>query len=170
KRKAKDEFTDLKAIEIQNDALQNRLKLLQEKSLSQTSKFQEEFDFVREKVMTFFSKINEYDKDDLVLFDIKKRRIEKGEYLFFSFGTDNSFNEGVYNEISLPMGYQRLIHIVYDIAYRWYILNGKTDTFDGLVLIDELELHLHPSLQQTVVERLIKTFPGLQFIITTHSP
>lgn len=170
KRKSENDFIDIKSVDNQIHALQNRLKLLKEKSLNQTSKFQEEFDFVKEKVMTFFSKINEYDKDDLVLFDIKKRRIEKGEYLFFSFGTDNSFNEGVYNEISLPMGYQRLIHIIYDIAYRWYILNGKTESFDGLVLIDELELHLHPSLQQTVVERLIKTFPGLQFIITTHSP
>jgi predicted ATP-binding protein involved in virulence len=162
--------TEGESLDTQIVSLNERLKLLQKKSNTLTIKFEEEFDFIKEKVMCFFSKVNEFDKDDLVLFDIKKRRTEKGEYLFFNFGTDTFFNEGVYNEASLPMGYQRLIHIVYDVAYRWYILNGKTETYDGLVLIDELELHLHPSLQQTVVQRLLKTFPGMQFIITTHSP
>lgn len=162
---------DFAALDAQIIAFQNRLQLIKEKNNSQTVKLEEEFEFVREKLMLFFSRVNEFDLDDLILFDIKKRKTsDKEEYLFFNFGKENSFNEGVYNEESLPMGYQRLIHIVYDIAYRWYILNGKTDIFDGLVLIDELELHLHPSLQQTVVERFRKTFPGLQFIITTHSP
>lgn len=40
----------------------------------------------------------------------------------------------------------------------------------GVVLIDELELHLHPQWQRTVVLHLQETFPGLQFITTTHSP
>lgn len=161
---------DITLLETQLTSLQQRLKLIQEQYNSETNKLEEEFDFVKETVMMFFSKVNEFDADELILFDIKKRRINKNEYLFFNFGKENSFNEGMYNEESLPMGYQRLMHIVYDIAYRWYILNGKTATYDGLVLIDELELHLHPSLQQTVLERFRKTFPGLQFIITTHSP
>ncbi|KFE96997.1 AAA family ATPase [Chryseobacterium luteum] len=161
---------DFATLDAQIISLQNRLQLSKERKNSQTWKFEEEFDFVTERLMLFFSRVNEFDADDLILFDIKKRRTEKEEYLFFNFGKEDSFNEGMYNEESLPMGYQRLIHIVYDIAYRWYILNGKTENFDGLVLIDELELHLHPSLQQTVVERFRKTFPGLQFIITTHSP
>lgn len=40
----------------------------------------------------------------------------------------------------------------------------------GIVLIDELELHLHPKWQRTVVNHLQETFPSLQFITTTHSP
>ncbi|MCF8970593.1 AAA family ATPase, partial [Pseudomonas carnis] len=44
-------------------------------------------------------------------------------------------------------------------------LQGK-----GVVLIDELDLHLHPGWQRTVVANLEKTFPNCQFIITTHSP
>ena len=161
---------DVTLLETQLTSLQNRLDLIKGQQNSETNRFEEEFDFVKETVMKFFSKVNEFDADELLLFDIKKRRTNKEENLFFLFGKENSFNEGVYNEESLPMGYQRLMHIVYDIAYRWYILNGKTDIYDGLVLIDELELHLHPSLQQTVLERFRKTFPGLQFIITTHSP
>jgi predicted ATP-binding protein involved in virulence len=38
------------------------------------------------------------------------------------------------------------------------------------VLIDEIELHLHPTLQQEILQRLQKTFPKIQFIATTHSP
>lgn len=170
KRKIDNGHVDSLNLESQIAANKSRLKLIEERWETHTSKFEEEFDFVKHKLVSFFTKINKFDKDDLILIDIKKRRVEKRELLFFSFGTEDSFNEGVYNEISLPMGYQRLIHIVYDIAYRWYILNGKTESFDGLVLIDELELHLHPSLQQTVVERFMNTFPGMQFIITSHSP
>lgn len=40
----------------------------------------------------------------------------------------------------------------------------------GLVLIDEIELHLHPKWQQGVIPNLRSTFPNIQFIITTHSP
>lgn len=40
----------------------------------------------------------------------------------------------------------------------------------GVVLIDELELHLHPTWQRGVVDKLRRTFPNIQFIVTTHSP
>ncbi len=40
----------------------------------------------------------------------------------------------------------------------------------GLVLIDEIELHLYPAWQQMIIQRLTQTFPGCQFIVTTHSP
>ncbi len=69
----------------------------------------------------------------------------------------------------LPQGYNRLLSIVFDIAYRSYVLNGEQEP-QGVVLIDEIELHLHPSLQQEVIQRFKKTFPNMQFIISTHSP
>lgn len=69
----------------------------------------------------------------------------------------------------LPAGYKRLYTIVLDIAYRSYILNGHTNS-SGIVLIDELDLHLHPSLEQEVLQRFRDTFPNIQFIISTHSP
>lgn len=40
----------------------------------------------------------------------------------------------------------------------------------GIVLVDEIDLHLHPEWQRTVLPRLAKTFPNLQFIVTSHSP
>jgi len=69
----------------------------------------------------------------------------------------------------LPQGYNRLISMVFDIAYRSYILNGDKEP-EGIVLIDEIELHLHPSLQQEVIQRFRKAFPNIQFIVSTHSP
>lgn len=41
---------------------------------------------------------------------------------------------------------------------------------EALVLIDEIELHLHPAWQRSIIPRLTKTFPNCQFIVTTHSP
>jgi transcriptional regulator with XRE-family HTH domain len=69
---------------------------------------------------------------------------------------------------NLPQGYKRLFSIVFDIAYRSYILNQAKEP-EGIVFIDEIELHLHPSLQQEVLGRLRKTFPKIQFIVSTHS-
>lgn len=70
---------------------------------------------------------------------------------------------------TLPAGYKRLVYMVLDIAYRSYILNGNTDP-SGVVLIDEIDLHLHPELEQVVLQRFMKTFPHVQFIVSTHSP
>lgn len=73
--------------------------------------------------------------------------------------------------VNLPAGYKRLFFMVLDIAYRSFILsNGKSTDIPGIVVIDEIDLHLHPELQQSVLSRLRKTFPHVQFIISTHSP
>lgn len=68
----------------------------------------------------------------------------------------------------LPAGYRRLYSIVLDMAYRSFILNGDQEP-SGIVMIDEIDLHLHPSLEQEIVNALHNTFPRVQFIISTHS-
>lgn len=76
----------------------------------------------------------------------------------------------------LSDGYRRLVNIVVDIAFRAYILNGNCPQNDaaknsrGTVIIDEIDLHLHPSLQGAVLKGLRNAFPELQFIASTHSP
>ena len=71
----------------------------------------------------------------------------------------------------LPAGYKRLYSIVLDLAYRAYLLNRRLDVEPtGLVMIDEIDLHLHPSLETEIVKRFTQTFPKLQFIMTSHSP
>ena len=72
---------------------------------------------------------------------------------------------------SLPAGYRRLYSIVLDLAYRAFLLNRlDTDIVNGLVLIDEIDLHLHPSLEKEAVMRFTRLFPHIQFIMTSHSP
>lgn len=70
---------------------------------------------------------------------------------------------------SLPDGYRRIFSIVFDIANRSYILNQHCDP-EGIVFIDEIEIHLHPSFAQEILDRLRRSFKKLQFIVTTHSP
>lgn len=60
-----------------------------------------------------------------------------------------------------------------DIARRLAIANPNLENpldGTGVILIDEIELHLHPSWQRKIVHSLVETFPNCQFIITTHSP
>lgn len=76
---------------------------------------------------------------------------------------------------NLSDGQRSLIVLAADIAWRAAQLNphhaaeapSKTK---GIVLIDEVELHLHPQWQRTVVGNLLRVFEGLQFVMTTHSP
>ncbi len=43
-------------------------------------------------------------------------------------------------------------------------------TFNGIILIDEIDIHLHPTWQTQIIESLLKIFPNAQFFVTTHSP
>ena len=75
----------------------------------------------------------------------------------------------------LSDGYRNIIGMVADIAYRCIKLNphlgeNAVKETPGIVLIDELDLHLHPNWQRRIVEDLKNTFPGIQFVATTHSP
>ncbi len=77
------------------------------------------------------------------------------------------------NLSQLSDGEQLSLGMVADIAHRLVIANPKlTNPLEGkgIVLIDEIELHLHPAWQRRIVPALEKTFPGIQFILTTHSP
>lgn len=70
---------------------------------------------------------------------------------------------------SLPQGYNRLFSMVLDVACRSYLLNGNCNP-DGIVFIDEIEVHLHPTLAISVLQRLRRSFERIQFIVSTHSP
>ena len=79
-----------------------------------------------------------------------------------------SFNE-------LSDGYSSVIYIVSDLILRMdknWLLEDKISEYDyqGIVLIDELETHLHIELQKKIFPFLTKFFPKIQFIVTTHSP
>jgi predicted ATP-binding protein involved in virulence len=84
-------------------------------------------------------------------------------------------HEGIVPFDDLSDGYRNMVGMVADIAHRASRLNphlgvdAGTQT-QGIVLIDEIDLHLHPKWQRQVVMDLKKAFPALQFIASTHSP
>ena len=76
---------------------------------------------------------------------------------------------------NLSDGQRGMLAMVGDIAQKAARLNPHLEgealkETPGVVLIDELDLHLHPLWQRRVVEDLRRTFPAIQFICTTHSP
>lgn len=90
------------------------------------------------------------------------------------------FDELVYKEdreempiSKLSAGYQSLLWMIMDLAYRVCMLNPELESrsqLSGIVLIDEIDLHLHPKWQWNVIVALRQTFENVQFIIATHSP
>ncbi len=80
--------------------------------------------------------------------------------------------EVIVNQLS--DGEKCLLALAGDLARRLAIANPNPDCNplegSGVVLIDEIELHLHPKWQRAIIPNLKKTFPNCQFIITTHSP
>ena len=79
-----------------------------------------------------------------------------------------------YSLDELSDGYSAIIGIVADLILRMdrnWLLKGELSQYDveGVVLIDELETHLHVELQRKILPFLTEFFPRIQFIITTHS-
>ena len=72
-------------------------------------------------------------------------------------------------------GYKNTLSMIGDIAYRMAVLNPVLgdrvlEKTPGIVLIDEIDLHLHPQWQQTILSDLHAIFPEIQFIVSSHAP
>lgn len=75
----------------------------------------------------------------------------------------------------LSDGERAVISLAADLAFRCARLNGQfgeraAELTSGIVLIDEVDLHLHPAWQQRIIVALRRAFPQMQFIVSTHSP
>lgn len=103
------------------------------------------------------------------IFNDKKLELkfEPTEYKF------NVVSKGVTSPLDhLADGYASMFHILAGIMLRMKNVSGLTTRFEtpGIVLIDELETHLHLELQSYALTLLTTIFPNIQFILTTHSP
>ena len=86
--------------------------------------------------------------------------------------------EGKKEKLPMKMlsdGLRSTISMVADIAYRMAVLNPQLldhilDETPGIVLIDEVDMHLHPEWQKRIMDDLHYIFPKIQFVVTTHSP
>ena len=82
-------------------------------------------------------------------------------------------NNQEFDVIQLSQGEKSLMALVGDIARRLAMLNPSLENplnSQGIVMIDEADLHLHPQWQRQLIARLTKTFPNCQFVLSTHSP
>lgn len=99
-----------------------------------------------------------------------KVKFKKANLRSFEVLLDDNNNE-VFLEFE-STGYKNVLFIVLgiieEIEFRFE--NMKIVDFDGIILIDEVELHLHPAWQNKIIDILSEMFPKAQFIMTTHSP
>ena len=150
-------------------------------------------------MMNWFLKmtVQKYQNQELNLGDIPEleavysametcyRRITGCDYvkMQYNMGTkalDVAYKDASGNIMRMPInqlsdGYKSTISLVADIAYRMAVLNPQLlgsvcSQTDGIVLIDEVDLHLHPEWQQQILADLTAIFPKVQFIVTTHAP
>ncbi len=91
---------------------------------------------------------------------------EEGEYLFCHKGIDVPFP-------ALSDGYRAYLGWIGDLLYHVCATcpDGKKIVENkGIVMVDEIDLHLHPGWQMTVLKTLSENLPNLQFVVTSHSP
>lgn len=99
--------------------------------------------------------------------------IKSGEMEIIYLDEDSRWQKHPFHELS--DGFKNTMSLVADIAYRMAVLNPQLldnaiKKTPGIVLIDEIDQHLHPKWQRSILKSLMKIFPKVQFIVTTHSP
>jgi|APAga8741243762_1050094.scaffolds.fasta_scaffold00170_21 predicted ATP-binding protein involved in virulence len=121
------------------------------------------------------------------LSEVQQRNIELARRCFSLMNNEYSFRKTIpQNEIIvttptgeiyfeyLSSGFKStlyiLLGIIKELEYRFQDNHIAAESYDGLILIDEVELHLHPEWQGRICSVLKKVFPKVQFFITTHSP
>lgn len=120
-----------------------------------------EYEGFKKIVATFMAQMLHSDSDLSVYYSKKHREMvyqEDGRSVPISY---------------LSAGYQSLLWMVMDIAFRIAQLNPAISDFStvpGIVLIDEIDMHLHPAWQWRIGNVLHNVFPKIQFILATHSP
>jgi predicted ATP-binding protein involved in virulence len=129
----------------------------------------QKLDIIRMAINKFFNCI--YGENFLQL-SVKRERVTASKKELQSY-LAIQYDNNLLKLEQLSSGQKALIYLVSDIAYR--LIDRDDCYYDclnnfGIVLIDEIELHLHPQWQREVLPALQKTFPNIQFIVTTHSP
>jgi len=117
-------------------------------------------------VRTAIYKLLSFDNNQFDKLSINWLDNPTGEMLIYKNGISLNINQ-------LSSGEKTLLALVADLARRLAIANPQWENpllGYGVVLIDEVDLHLHPRWQRAVIPSLQATFPNCQFIITTHSP
>ena len=120
-----------------------------------------EYEAFKKAVGTFMQKMNDLDEIPLVEYTRDFEDItytENGKTMLVNY---------------LSAGYQSLLWMMMEISFRIALLNPEMSDYsqaEGIVLIDEIDMHLHPRWQWKILGALLSSFPKVQFIAATHSP
>ena len=120
-----------------------------------------EYELFKRIIATFMKEINEFEVYPQVYYSP-----QFGELAYRDGKEDMAISK-------LSAGYQSLLWMIMDLAYRVCLLNPELcdlTQIKGVVLIDEIDMHLHPKWQWNIVKALKATFANVQFVIATHSP
>ena len=152
--------------EIKQTSTQEFLKFLADlkiqEALARNEKLERDANQIREWFVNFEELLGEIFQD-------------KGLQLHFNY-KDYSFKiltkgkEFKFTELS--DGFAAVLDIIVDLILKMQHKNQLTRAYEceGIVLVDEIETHLHLELQKVIMPLLTKIFPHIQFIVTTHSP
>ena len=105
--------------------------------------------------------------------DVEFDQIEKkSKVKYFEVDDYNNVYENGNEFLDLATGYRNIIAMIGDMLIQLSMNKPINDykNLSGLVLIDEIDLHLHPKYQKLFVQKLTELFPKIQFIVSTHSP
>ena len=118
-------------------------------------------------IYKWFERFDDFLKD--VFEDESTKLVFDEETFLFSIHQDG---KEPFDFNTLSDGYAAVLDIAVDLMIRMERYTGGTFKYDmpGIVLIDEIETHLHLELQRTVMKLLTAMFPNVQFVVSTHSP
>lgn len=146
-------FNEQEAIE--NESILSQMRLSDKLTLSQPLEYDKQLQSVKSALAAFFESFSNFTVN-------RKKRV----FVATKNGQEHDLSQ-------LSDGERIYILLVADIARRLAIANPTLNNpleGEGIILIDEIELHLHPKWQRTIIPKLLKTFPHCQFIVTSHSP
>ena len=152
--------------EIKQTSTQEFLKFLADlkvqEALARNEKLEKDANQIREWFVNFERLLGEIfqDKDLQLYFNYKD----------YSFKILTKGKEFKFTELS--DGFAAVLDIIVDLILKMQHKNQLTRAYEceGIVLVDEIETHLHLELQKVIMPLLTKIFPNIQFIVTTHSP
>ncbi|EJB8411821.1 AAA family ATPase [Acinetobacter baumannii] len=168
------------------DILKEELELVASlKNLNKNKTDYQGFENLKNKLDKIINALEVGNRKDIVTKDLQLEAVRQAIYTFipeFSnlrvrrkprlhMSVDK--NDKTLNVNQLSQGEKSLMALVGDIARRLAMMNLKLDNpllGKGIILIDEIDMHLHPQWQRSIIQRLQTTFPNCQFILTTHSP
>lgn len=175
-------YDDKREVQVQKVKNIEKVDLKPVYSLADHPSQQLEKDLVDLKTTEAFAKTNGKPeraneiKDWFARFEKILRTIYQDDTLTLDFDIDtfhftiNVSGRDSFDFNTMSMGYAAVFDIVSDLIMRMESKGRRQYDLEGLVLIDEIETHLHVELQKKIVPILMDLFPNLQFVLTTHSP